>query len=102
MYNFTILYCKGLENDKANILSRKADYFNKKEQVKHSILRTNKDSVLTYNYMVLAAMFRVANDTFAEQLWAAVQNDKITQTILKEISLGDIEGFTQKDKILLF
>ena len=36
--------------------------------------------------MVLAAMFRVENDTFIKWLRTAIQEDKITQTILKEIS----------------
>ena len=66
-YNFTILYYKGSENGKADTLSQKTNYFKKKrEQVKHLILRTNQNSVLIYNHMVLAAMFRVENNTFTE------------------------------------
>ena len=52
--------------------------------------------------MVLAATFRVKNNTFAEQLRAAVRNNKIMQAILKEVSQEDIKKFTKKDKFLLF
>ena len=41
LYNFIILYYKGSENGKADILSRKTNYFKEKEQVKYLILRTN-------------------------------------------------------------
>ena len=36
--------------------------------------------------MVLVAMFRVKNNTFAKQLQIAIQGDETTQAILKEIS----------------
>ena len=52
--------------------------------------------------MVLAATFRVKNNVFTERLRTAVQEDKTTQNILKEISLGDIKGFTKGDRFLLF
>ena len=52
--------------------------------------------------MVLTATFRVKNNVFAEQLRTVIQEDKITQDILKEMSLRDIKGFTKKDKFLLF
>ena len=65
-YNFIILYYKGLENGKVDTLSQKANYFKEKKQVKYLILRTNGNSTLIYNYMVLAATFRVKNNTFVE------------------------------------
>ena len=37
-----------------------------KKYVEHLTLRINQNSKLTYNYMVLAAMFRMENNTFAE------------------------------------
>ena len=52
--------------------------------------------------MVLAAMFRVKNNIFIKYLRTAIQKDKITQVILKKMSLGDVEGFIKKDKFLLF
>ena len=51
-----ILYQKELENGKANTLSRKTNYFKKKKQVKYLILKTNTDSTLIYNHIVLVAM----------------------------------------------
>ena len=65
-YNFIILYYKGFENNKADTLSQKTNHFKEKKWVKYLILRTNQDSTLTYNYMVLAVTFRVENNTFAE------------------------------------
>ena len=58
--------------------------------------------MLGYNYMVLAATFRVENDTFIEQLRTAIQEDETTQAILKEINQGDIKEFIKEDKFLLF
>ena len=52
--------------------------------------------------MVLAVIFRVENDTFAEQLRTVIQEDKTTQTILEEMSQEDIKEFTKEDKFLLF
>ena len=52
--------------------------------------------------MVLAVTFRAENNTFVEQLWIAIWEDKTTQAILKEISQGDVKKFTKKDKFLLF
>ena len=43
--------------------------------------------------MVLAAIFRVENNTFAEYLSTIIQEDETTQVILKEMSQGDVEGF---------
>ena len=57
MYNFIILYCKGLENSKVDTLSQKANYFKEKKEVKHLILRINRDNSLIYNYIILAVMF---------------------------------------------
>ena len=47
-------------------------------------------------------MFWVKNNTIIEWLRTAIQNDDTTQTILKEMGQGDIKGFIQKDKFLLF
>ena len=52
--------------------------------------------------MDLAVTFRVENNTFVERLRAVIQEDKITQNILKELSLGGVKEFAEKDKFLLF
>ena len=67
-YNFIILYYKGLKNGKANTLSCKTNYFKDKKQVKYLILRTNQNSTLSYNYMVLVVIFRVKNNKFIKWL----------------------------------
>ena len=72
MYNFIILHYKGLENSKANTLSQKTNYFKEKKEIKYLILRTNQGSTLSYNYIVLAAIFRVGNNTFTKQLRTAI------------------------------
>ena len=33
LYNFTILYCKGLKNSKVNTLSQRTNYFKNKKRV---------------------------------------------------------------------
>ena len=58
--------------------------------------------MLSYNHMFLTVMFRIENNTFTKRLRTAIRNDNTTQAILKEISQGDIEEFTQKNKFLLF
>ena len=52
--------------------------------------------------MVLAAIFRVENNVFAEQLRTAIWEDETTQAILKKLSQGDVKEFIKKDKFLLF
>ena len=52
--------------------------------------------------MVLAIIFRVKNNIFTEQLRTAIWEDKTTQDILKEISLGDVKNFIKEDRFLLF
>ena len=81
-----IAYYKELENDKIDTLSRRTNYFKENKQVKHLILKTNQDSMLSYNHIVLAATFRAKNSTFAERLQVAIQYNKITQAILKKMS----------------
>ena len=59
-----ILYHEELENSKVDTLSQKTNYFKEKKQVKYLTLKTNQDSTLSYNHIVLAATFRVKNNTF--------------------------------------
>ena len=47
-------------------------------------------------------MFWVKNDIFAERLKIAIQDNKVTQVILKKMSQGDMKGFIEKGKFLLF
>ena len=52
--------------------------------------------------MVLTVIFRVKNNSFAKWLRIVIQEDETTQDILKELSQGDVEEFTKKDKFLTF
>ena len=64
-YNFTITYRKGLENTRANILSRKQDYNKDIWEKPRAILKETRDS-LKYNYKLLAIVV-VIEDTRLEQ-----------------------------------
>ena len=51
-YDFKIVYRKGSENQRADALSRRADYMQGKEEVAHTILRQNDDGSLEYNRQI--------------------------------------------------
>jgi len=53
-YHFKIKYIKGIDNARADILSRKAE-LQGKEKIKGVILRIDKDSRIRYNYLQLIA-----------------------------------------------
>ena len=57
-YYFKIKYIKGIDNIRANILSRKAELQNNKKLL-NIMLRINKDSKIRYNYLKLAAVYKV-------------------------------------------
>ena len=57
-YNFQIFYVKGLENEKANALSRKSEYYENKKYVFHVILIT-RELGLEYNKPQLAAIVKL-------------------------------------------
>jgi len=49
-YHFEIKYTKGIDNTRADTLSRKAE-LQGKEKVKGVILRINNDGKIRYNYL---------------------------------------------------
>jgi len=49
-YYFEIKYIKGIDNARADALSRKAE-LQGKEKIKGVILRMDKDSKIRYNYL---------------------------------------------------
>ena len=53
-YYFKIQYTKGIENIRADVLSRKAELQNNKKLL-GAILRKDKDGLIRYNYPKLAA-----------------------------------------------
>jgi hypothetical protein len=59
IFNFKIVYCKGLENTKVDALSRRADYLRDKKEVSYTIFVEGEIS-LTYNRSQLVATFVVS------------------------------------------
>ena len=53
-YYFKIQYTKGIENIRADVLSRKAELQNNKKPL-GAILRKDKDGLIRYNYPKLVA-----------------------------------------------
>ena len=54
-YYFKIYYTKGIENIRVNVLSRKAKLQNNKKLL-GALLRQDKDRLIRYNYLKLAAI----------------------------------------------
>jgi hypothetical protein len=61
LYNFRILYIKGLENAKADALSRKPEYLSNKTHKSRAILKTDSD-LLVFNKQQLAATTRLVKE----------------------------------------
>ena len=57
-YYFKIKYIKGINNTKADVLSRKTELQDSKK-LSDVILRINKDSKIKYNHLKLAAVYKV-------------------------------------------
>jgi len=54
-YHFKIKYIKGIDNARADVLSRKVE-LQSKEKIKEVILRMDSDSKIRYNYLQLIAI----------------------------------------------
>jgi hypothetical protein len=65
LYNFTITYRKGLENVRADALSRRQDYNKDIQEKPRAMLRETEDG-LEYNYELLATV-AVVEDTRLER-----------------------------------
>jgi hypothetical protein len=61
LYNFRILYVKGLKNAKADALSQKPEYLSNKTYKSRAILKTDGD-LLVFNKQQLAATVRLVGD----------------------------------------
>ena len=57
-YYFEIKYIKGIDNARANTLSRKAELQNSKKLL-DAILRRDKNSKIKYNYLKLVVVYKV-------------------------------------------
>ena len=61
LYNFRILYIKGLENVRADALSQKPEYLSNKTHKSRAILKTDSDS-LVFNKQQLAVTTKLVGD----------------------------------------
>jgi hypothetical protein len=61
LYNFRILYVKGLENARADALSQKPEYLSNKTHESQAILRADSD-LLVFNKQQLAVTARLVGD----------------------------------------
>ena len=69
-YYFKIQYTKGTKNARANALSRKVELQNK-EKPSGAILRKDKDGLIRYNYLKLAAIVEGLEQVYKilESIW---------------------------------
>ena len=56
-YHFEIKYIKGIDNIKADTLSKKAELQSSKKLL-NAMLRINKDNKIRYNYLKLVAVYK--------------------------------------------
>ena len=61
-YKFKIVYTPGKENGRADALSRQSDHMKSKELFGHSILKVNKDGLLSANVTKLNATLSILRD----------------------------------------
>jgi hypothetical protein len=61
LYNFRILYVKGLENARADALSQKPEYLSNKTYKSRAILKADSD-LLVFNKQQLAVTARLVGD----------------------------------------
>src|SRR5438270_13030016 len=79
-YNFKIVYRKGSENQRADALSRRADYMQGKEPRQNTILRLNRKGDLEYNKPELSTTMIVQQGTWNERIQDAYVTEKIVAT----------------------
>jgi hypothetical protein len=82
-YNFSISYKKGLENARADALSKQEDYIGKTVEQLHAILKEGKNS-FKYNYKLLATILVVENNKLVRRIKDVYAEDEYTLRILKE------------------
>ena len=73
-YHFKIKYIKGINNARADILSRKAE-LQGGEKPLDTILRLDKDKRIRYNYLQLAGTYKVLENLQEEQIKEAQEED---------------------------
>ncbi len=81
-YNFTITYRKGLENARADALSRRQDYSGKPTERPRAILKEGEGGI-EYNHELLATISVVEDDELEKRLKNAYAKDAVAPSILK-------------------
>ena len=66
-YNFMILYVKGLENARADVLSRKLEYQENKIYKSYAIFKKEGES-LVYNILQLVAIYLLEDNHLRTQI----------------------------------
>ena len=74
-YNFTISYRKGLENTRADALSRREDYAGKPTERARAILKKGENG-LEYNHELLATISIVEDDELTKRIQHAYDTDE--------------------------
>jgi RNase H-like domain found in reverse transcriptase len=74
-YNFQINYQKGIENGRADALSRRSDYRDGIKVEPYSILRQNKDGSLEYNHRIQANSLIIKDEGWEKAVKTAYRKD---------------------------
>src|SRR3989440_492878 len=85
-YNFKIVYRKGSENQRADALSRRADYMQGKEPRENTILRFNRKGDLEYNYPELSTTMIVQPGTWIKRIQDAYVTDTMAETLRDQLN----------------
>src|SRR2546421_2472863 len=85
-YNFKIVYRKGSENQRADALSRRADYMQGKEPRENTILRFNRKGDLEYNHPELSTTMIVQPGTWIERIQDAYVTDTMAETLRDQLN----------------
>ena len=85
-YNFTITYCKGSENTRADALSRRTDYIGPKQERPRAILKQTEVG-LQYNEL-LATIAIIEDIELEKRLKEAYGIDECVKRVLSKVE-GD-------------
>ena len=97
-YDFKIVYRKGSENQRADALSRRADYMQGEEEVAHTILRQTDDGSLEYNRQI-ATLVKVMPGNWIERIKSAYDKDAMAETLSK--GCGENPRISKDDRGIL-
>jgi hypothetical protein len=82
IYNFRILYIKGIENTRADILSRKEEY-QEEGKTELYIIFCREDNSLVFNSAQLATIILLRDNYLEKQIQRYYKNDSTTKRVLE-------------------